>query len=82
MSTLLQLSYRGNLVSLWQFIYFKVLLSPIKVNINILVVQTAIYSIFLDMHNPKNNPFKIPLDNDIFTLREKERDKKQQVNLY
>lgn len=31
-----------------------------------------------DVHNPKNNPFKVPVDNDIFTLREKERDYQQQ----
>lgn len=34
---------------------------------------------FVDMYNPKNNPFRVPMDNDIFTLREKERDEKLQV---
>ncbi|XP_028414422.1 cilia- and flagella-associated protein 100-like [Dendronephthya gigantea] len=31
-----------------------------------------------DMYNPRNNPFRVPMDNDIFTLREKERDEKLQ----
>jgi hypothetical protein len=31
------------------------------------------------MYNPKNNPFRVPMDNDIFTLRERERDAKLQV---
>ena len=39
------------------------------------------YYFFADMYNPKNNPFKVPLDNDIFTLRERERDAKLQVKL-
>ena len=34
---------------------------------------------FADMYNPKNNPFRVPMDNDIFTLRERERDAKLQV---
>jgi hypothetical protein len=37
------------------------------------------YSFFTDMYNPKNNPFRVPMDNDIFTLRERERDAKLQV---
>ena len=44
--------------------------------INIVIFYIA------DEYDPKVNPFKMPPDNDIFLLRDKERQKKKQVNLF
>ena len=46
--------------------------------------QSSIYLFFFSLVvesvvNPNHNPFTIPHDNDVFMLRDKERQKKKQV---
>lgn len=36
-------------------------------------------AVFLEAVDPNENPFKMPPDNDIFLLRDKERQRKMQV---
>ena len=37
------------------------------------------FSLYSDEFEAKGNPFKMPPDNDIFLLRDKERQRKKQV---
>ena len=52
---------------------------PHEIFLNHHLEPVVIYYFVIDMYNPKNNPFRVPMDNDIFTLRERERDAKLQV---
>lgn len=37
------------------------------------------FTVIESVVNPKQNPFSVPQDNDVFMLRDRERQKKKQV---
>ena len=50
-----------------------------KTSIKIIYIFSLVVTVIESVVNPKKNPFSVPQDNDVFMLRDKERQKKKQV---